>query len=142
MMKKKDGIFLFTPWFMGVLFFVFAMAMAFATFYENDFGATAAKAVVYNTKWFELLMLLMIVNLIGQIVQFKLYKKNKLTILLFHSAFILMILGAGITRYIGFEGIMHIREGATQNIFTSQDSYLNFDIKNTNGTNLFSDTKK
>ena len=79
---KKKSVFLLTPWFMGVLFIVFAMSMAFATFYENDFGALAAQTVVYNTKWFELLMLLMVVNLIGQIFQFKLYKKTKLTILL------------------------------------------------------------
>ncbi|NOQ25103.1 MAG: c-type cytochrome biogenesis protein CcsB [Bacteroidales bacterium] len=142
MMKKKNGIFLFTPWFMGVLFFVFAMSMAFATFYENDFGAIAAKIMVYNTKWFELLMLLMIVNLIGQIVQFKLYKRKKLTILLFHSAFVLMIIGAGITRYFGFEGVIQIREGATQNEYASRDNYLKFDIKNTDGSILFSNAKK
>lgn len=142
MMKKKNGIFLFTPWFMGVLFFVFAMSMAFATFYENDFGAVAAKSMVYNTKWFELLMFLMIVNLIGQIVQFKLYKRAKLTILLFHSAFVLMIIGAGITRYFGFEGVIQIREGETQNKYASRDNYLNLDIKNTDGTILYSKAKK
>lgn len=141
-MKKKNGIFLFTPWFMGVLFFVFAMSMAFATFYENDFGAIAAKIMVYNTKWFELLMLLMIVNLIGQIVQFKLYKRAKLTILLFHLAFVLMILGAGITRYFGFEGVIQIREGATQNVYNSHDNYLKFDISNADGSILFSNAKK
>ncbi|MCK5170491.1 MAG: cytochrome c biogenesis protein ResB, partial [Bacteroidales bacterium] len=126
-MKKKD-IFLFTPWFMGVLFIVFAMSMAFATFYENDFGAAAAKSLVYDTRWFELIMLLMIVNLIGQIFQFKLYKRKKLTILLFHAAFVFIIIGAGITRYFGFEGIVHIREGKAKNICTSVDNYLNLNI--------------
>lgn len=139
---KKQNIFLFTPWFMGVLFVVFAMAMAFATFYENDFGAEAAKAMVYDTRWFELIMLLMIVNLIGQIFSYKLYKKSKLTILIFHLAFVLIIIGAGITRYFGFEGIVHIREGETQNICTSVDRYLKFDIKNKKGQELFSDKKK
>ena len=46
---------------MGVLFIVFAMSMAFATFYENDFGAIAAKLLVYDTWWFELIFVLMIV---------------------------------------------------------------------------------
>ncbi len=140
-MKKKSN-FLFTPWFMGVLFVVFAMSMAFATFYENDFGAIAAKSLVYNTKWFELIMLLMVVNLIGQIFIFKLYKRKKITILLFHTAFILMIVGAGITRYFGFEGIVHIRKNNTQNICTSIDKYLNFKINDLNGNVLFTDSKK
>lgn len=84
---KNKNIFLFTPWFMGVLFVIFAVSMAFATFYENDFGAQAARTLVYDTKWFELIMLLMVVNLIGQIFSYKLYKKQKLTILFFHLAF-------------------------------------------------------
>ncbi len=116
--------------------------MAFATFYENDFGATAAITMVYNTIWFELLMFLMVVNLIGQIFKFKLYKKTKLTILIFHLAFVLILLGAGITRYIGYEGIIHIREGQTQNIQKSRDQFLKFDVKDGNGSILFSDAKK
>jgi cytochrome c-type biogenesis protein CcsB len=139
---NKRKIFLLTPWFMGVLFIVFAMSMAFATFYENDFGAVAAKLLVYDTWWFELIFLLMIVNLIGQIFQYKLYKRSKLTILLFHVAFILMIIGAGVTRYFGFEGIVHIREGEVQNKCTSLDKYLIINIKDVNGEKLFTDSKK
>lgn len=131
MNKKK--LFLFTPWFMGVLFIVFAMAMAFATFYENDFGAIAARTIVYNTKWFELIMLLMIINLIGQTFIYKLYKIKKLSILLFHLAFVLIIVGAGITRYTGFEGVINIREGETQDICTSTDKYIDVKLLNQNG---------
>jgi len=127
---------------MGVLFVVFAMAMAFATFYENDFGATAARSMVYNTWWFEWIMILMVINLIGQIFNYKLYKRKKLTILLFHLAFVLIIIGAGITRYFGFEGVVHIREGAVQNLCTTYDKYINFDIKDKDGNILFSDSKK
>jgi len=141
-MKLPKRLFLFTPWFMGVLFIVFAMAMAFATFYENDFGADAARLLVYNAKWFEILMLLMIVNLAGQILLFKLYKRKKLTVMLFHLAFVLIIVGAGITRYFGFEGVVHIRENATQNICTSVNKYINLEIKNNNGELLYSDSKK
>ena len=139
---KKKSIFLFTPWFMGVLFVVLAMSMAFATFYENDFGAKAARTLVYNTKWFEALMLLMVINLVGQIFKFRLYKKKKLTILLFHLAFILIIIGAGVTRYFGFEGIVHIREGKMQNICTSLDKYISLNIKDSNNKLLFTDSKK
>jgi cytochrome c-type biogenesis protein CcsB len=139
---NKRKIFLLTPWFMGVLFVVFAMSMMFAAIYENDFGAVAAKALVYDAWWFELIFLLMIVNLVGQVFQFKLYKRSKLTIMLFHLAFVLIILGAGITRYFGFEGVVRIREGQSQNICSTVDNYIKFDIKNLKGENLFSDSKK
>lgn len=139
---KKRKLFLFAPWFMGVLFIVFAISMAFATFIENDFGAKTSRALIYEAKWFELILILLVVNLIGQIFNFKLYKRNKLSILLFHLAFVLIIIGAGITRYFGFEGTMHIREGKTQNICTSIDKYINFDIKDNKGEILYSDSKK
>ena len=37
-----------------------------------------------------------------------------------HFSWILIILGAGVTRYIGFEGVMPIREDASSNTFLSE----------------------
>jgi len=141
-MKHKKSFFLFSPWLMGVLFIVFAMAMAFATFFENDFGAQAARKLVYDTKWFELIFLLMIVNFIGQIFHYKLYHKKKLTILLLHLSFVMIITGAAITRYFGFEGTMHIREGESQNKCLTTDHYLHFSITDQNEKIVDSDLQK
>ncbi|MEA2105340.1 MAG: c-type cytochrome biogenesis protein CcsB [Bacteroidota bacterium] len=141
-MNTKKSFFLFSPWFMGVLFIVFAMAMAFATFFENDFGAQAARELVYNTWWFELIFILMIINLVGQIFSYKLYRKKKLTTLIFHLSFVLIIIGAGITRYIGMEGTMHIREGEKQSECLSRDRFLHFIIKDIEGNILDSDLQK
>jgi cytochrome c-type biogenesis protein CcsB len=104
---------LFSPAFMGFFFVVFTISMAAATFIENDFGSAASYGMVYNTRWFELIMLLLSVNLIGQVVIHKLFRKGKLPIAVFHLSFVLMIAGAGITRYSGWEGSIHIREGET-----------------------------
>jgi hypothetical protein len=71
--------FLFSPLLMGVLFVLFAVAMAVATFLENDFGSAAAYSMVYNTRWFEFILLLLAVNLVGQVIIFKLLKREKLT---------------------------------------------------------------
>ena len=87
----KNLRFIFTPAFMAVIFIVLAVAMAAATFIENDFGADAARSMVYGTHWFELLFLLLAVNLTGQIVIFRLYRKEKLSVMLFHAAFIIMV---------------------------------------------------
>ncbi len=107
---------------MAVLFILFAISMAVATFIEKDFGHEAAKNIVYNAKWFEVLLFLGIINLVSIIFRYSLYKKK--SIFLFHFSFILIIIGAGITRYFGFEGTMHIREDNSSNIFVTEKSYL------------------
>ncbi len=134
--------FLFSPLMMGVLFVIFAIAMASATFIENDLGSASAYNMVYNTKWFELILLLLVVNLIGQVVTQKLLRKEKLTIALFHLAFILMIIGAGITRYFGWEGSIHIRNGEVQQQCYSTEKYISYSVKGNNGTVLASYSRK
>jgi cytochrome c-type biogenesis protein CcsB len=128
--------FLVSPIFMGILFIVFAVAMAVATFIENDFGSQVAYSSVYNTKWFELLLLLLAVNLAGQMIAFRLYRKEKLPGFLFHFSFLLMICGAAITRYTGWEGSMHIREGESQDKCYSSEKYLSYKLKDNSGTTL------
>lgn len=131
---KLNLKFLFSPIFTGVLFIIFALAMAVATFIENDFGAAAAKQAVYQARWFELIFLLMIVNMTGQIFTFKLYQKKKLTVLLFHAAFIVMIIGASVTRYTGYEGYMHIREGEASSTVTGDIKYMGVTVYNNDGS--------
>lgn len=102
-----------------ILLLIFGVSIGYATFAENTSGTEHAKNVVYNAKWFELLFLLLIVNLIGSIFRYNLINRRKWSVLLFHLAFICMIIGAAVTRYIGYEGIMHIRQGETSNEISS-----------------------
>ena len=121
--------YLFSGTLMGILLVVFAISMGYATFIENDFDATTAKMLIYNAKWFEALMLLMVINFSGMIFTKQLYRKSKLNILVIHVSLIIIIVGAGITRYIGFEGQMHIREGQTTDKYLSMDSYFNLQLE-------------
>lgn len=98
-----------------ILLSIFAISIAYATFAENNISTEYAKEIVYNARWFEVLFVLLIVNLIGSVIQYNIVNKKKLSVLLFHLSFIFMLLGAGITRYIGSEGILHLREGETSN---------------------------
>jgi cytochrome c-type biogenesis protein CcsB len=134
--------FLISPVFMGVLFVVFALSMAVATFLENDFGSPAAFSLVYNSVWFELILALLAINLVGQLIVFNLFKKSRITGALFHLAFIVMIIGAGITRYFGWEGSIHIREGEEQNICYSTEKYIGYVIKTSDGKITDSNSKK
>lgn len=126
---KKLLNFLFSMQMMGTLIAIFAISIGAATFIENDFGTQAAKAVVYNATWFEVLLFLITANLVANINRYKLYKKEKWSMGLFHVAFIVILLGSGITRYVGYEGSMHIREGKASNQITSTDSYVNIVIE-------------
>ncbi len=127
---------------MGILFVVFAASMAAATFIENDYGSSAAYNFVYDTRWFELILFLLSVNLIGQMIIFKLYRKSKLTIFLFHLSFVMMITGAAITRYTGWEGTIHIREGEEQNKCFSGEKFLGYLLKDKSGKILDQNSQK
>lgn len=127
---------------MGILFVLFALSMAVATFVENDFGSAAAYSYVYDTRWFELILLLLVVNLIGQVIAYKLYKKAKLTVFIFHVAFIVMIAGAAITRYFGYEGSIHIRQGEEENKCFSTAKYIGYSIKDEKGALLAENSTK
>jgi cytochrome c-type biogenesis protein CcsB len=107
-----------------VLMLIFAFAIGAATFIENDYGTQTAKALVYNAKWFEFLLLLLALNLLANIVRFRMWRPGKRLVFIFHAAFIIILIGAAITRYIGYEGIMHIREGQTSDSIVSDRTYL------------------
>jgi len=112
-----------------VLLSIFAISIGYATFLENDKGTEIAKNFIYNAIWFEILLAILVVNLIGSVFRYKLVNKRKWSILLFHIAFICMIIGAAVTRYTGFEGVMHIREGASSNEITSDKTSVTIEAE-------------
>ena len=122
-MKKLSNIF-FSMQSMGVLILIFAFSIGAATFIENDFGSTAAKAVVYNATWFDILLGLLAANLIANIIRYRMYRKGKFTMFLFHFAFLIILLGAAITRFVSFEGMLHLREGETSDTILSDRTYV------------------
>ncbi len=124
-MKNKNIFsFLYSTRLMSIAILAYAFAMAAATFIENDYGTPTAKAVIYNTKWFEFLMLLLVVNFIGNIFKYRLYRREKWPVFLFHIAFVITLVGAFISRYYSYEGIMPIREGKVSLTIYSDRTYI------------------
>ncbi|PHS67878.1 MAG: cytochrome C biogenesis protein [Flavobacterium sp.] len=126
MLKKLFSI-LFSTRLTSILFIVFAVAMATGTFMDASADTSPtpySRELIYNTKWFEAIMGLFMINFIGNISKYRLFRKEKWATLTIHLSFILIILGAFVTRYISFEGMMHIREGATENTILSSETYL------------------
>jgi cytochrome c-type biogenesis protein CcsB len=138
----KYSKFLFSPVFMGILFVLFAIAMAIATFIENDFGSSASYSIVYGSKWFELILLLLAINMTGRMIILKLYRKDKFPVFVFHLSFVLMIAGAAITRYSGWEGSIHIREGEEQNKVFSTERYIDYSVFNKDGKLIAGNSEK
>ncbi|MCU4156503.1 cytochrome c biogenesis protein CcsA [Carboxylicivirga sp. A043] len=126
---KKLFEFLTAYWLMGSLLLFLAAVLGVATFIENDFGTNASKALVYNAWWFELVFVLLTINMVGNLLKFKSFSTKKLPGLVFHLAFLIIIIGAAVTRYVGYEGMMHIREGATSNEILSSEQFVNASIK-------------
>ena len=109
---------------MAILFIGFAGAMAAGTFIEDAYNTETARILIYNTWWFEAIMFLFVINFFGNIKRYQLYKKEKWATLLLHLSFIFIIIGAFVTRYISYEGLMPIREGESSNIFYSDMPHL------------------
>ncbi len=126
-MLDKLAKILFSTRLTAILFIAFAAAMAAGTFMDagQDTSPTPyTRNLIYNAWWFEAIMGMFIVNFVGNIFRFRLYKKEKWATFILHISFIFILLGAFITRYVGFEGMMAIREGATENQFLSQKTYI------------------
>ena len=83
-MLDKFIAFLFSMRLMAILILLFFVAIGYATFIENDFGTQTAKALIYNTTWFEVIIVLLSVNMIANINRYKLWRKEKWPVLLFH----------------------------------------------------------
>ena len=109
---------------MTVGLIIFAFVIGWATFVESDHGTQASKAIVYNTWWFESLLVYMCLALIVNVFRYKMFAREKISILMFHLSFIIIIIGAAVTRYAGFEGLMLIRENSQSNIIHSADAYV------------------
>ena len=126
-MKSKLAQFLFSTRLMAVLFIAFAAAMATGTFLDTDAETSPtaySKTLVYNAWWFELIMILFVINFSGNIFRYRLIQQKKWSTLLLHLSFVLLIIGAGITRYNSFEGMLPINEGESNNKILSEKTYL------------------
>jgi cytochrome c-type biogenesis protein CcsB len=109
---------------MVVALFIFLASIGLATFVETVYDTQTAKLIIYNAGWFSILLLYLCAGMIANIFRYRMFRAEKISALTFHLAFIVMIIGAAITRYVGFEGIMLIREGESVNYMFSSEPYL------------------
>jgi hypothetical protein len=110
-----------------LLFFI-ALASAIATFIESRHGALGAQAMVYNTRWFELALALLGLNLLLILIKRYPYNRRHTGFLCVHVAIIVILLGAAMTRFLGYEGTMPIREGDSTNFIYSNLDHVRISV--------------
>ncbi len=108
---------------MAAFLAILAFGAAGATFIENDFGSATARAIVYDHLWYEAILALTALNLAFVLHRTRLFYRCKASFL-FHIAFVVILLGAALTRYLGIEGTLHLREGESSAHFLTQKLYL------------------
>lgn len=102
--------FLFSMKMMALGLILFLLAIGAATILESKYNIQAAKIIIYNAVWFEILLVFLGLNLIANIFRYKMFQRHKIAMLMFHLSFLVILIGAGITRYISFEGQMRLPE--------------------------------
>lgn len=123
---------IFSYWFTIVSLLLLGAGAGVATFIENDYGTQTARVVVYNHFWYEAVLALVCLNIMGIVYMRKMWNKPSKFIL--HMSFVVILIGAAMTRYFGFEGVISIREGQSTNQMLSLESYFLVDA-NVNGKN-------
>jgi len=127
-MYKKTIQNLFSMRMMALGMLIFLVAIALATILESKHDIQTAKLFIYNAKWFEILLVYLLINLIVNIFRYRMFSREKVAMLSFHLSFIVIIIGAAVTRYFSFEGLMLIREGSSSNFIYLSDPHLWFKI--------------
>ena len=105
-----------------ILLLLFACLSGLATFIESKFSTPSAWALIYANPIFALIQLLLGLNLFLAIFRYKM--ATKLPTFIFHVSFLFILFGSVMTRYFGFEGLLHLREGEESSRISSSMSYV------------------
>ena len=119
---------------------IFLIAIGAATFYESAYDIQTARLLIYNALWFEVLLGYLCICLVANIIEHRMFRREKISVLAFHLSFIIILLGSWVTRYVSFDGLMMIREGEKSNFIYSSDPYLWFKVND--GKMQYMDSRK
>lgn len=113
-----------------ILLFIYVVSIGSATFVENIYGTVVANDVIYHSCWFYALNIWVLLNILGSMFISIKHSGFKIPFQILHIAFVITIIGAGITRYYGFEGVIQLKNGDTGSFITSSDKFLNVFVSN------------
>ena len=94
------------------------VSMGLATVLEKLHGREYAYQAIYGTWWFTALWAVAVLLSVGYLLQRKALRR--FSVLLLHLSFVVILLGALLTRLTSEEGTLHLREGETASAFTDK----------------------
>lgn len=101
-----------------------AAVLASATFYEANKSTEAVQATFYRSWWFEALLLLFGFNLTCATLTRWPFRPRHLGFITIHVGILTILAGSVITRRLGLDGELVLREGETRSFFSTQDFCL------------------
>jgi len=104
-------------WFAAVLLSLLLVGMACATVYESMHGSQRALADFYLSRWFEVLLALVAVNLSAAVIFRYPFSKWHTGFVITHAGIIITFGGALVTKHFGVNGQIGFFEGETVNEF-------------------------
>jgi ABC-type transport system involved in cytochrome c biogenesis permease subunit len=120
MNTKKSGLWAF------VLMAVIIALMAVATWVEHLHGSEYAYTTFYNSTWFTLLWILLASTACYFALTVELYRR--IAVFALHTAFLLILLGALITKLTGQNGQVHLRENSELSFFIDDNTRQKVDL--------------
>ncbi len=100
-----------------VLLLLLAAAMAYGTWVETAHSNGAARILIYRTWWFDGLIGLLALNLIGCTLRRAPYKPHQAGWITTHIALLIIMAGSVITHRFGIQGSLYIPEGESENVY-------------------------
>ncbi|HEY3296956.1 MAG TPA: cytochrome c biogenesis protein ResB [bacterium] len=100
-----------------VLLVLLAIVMSVGTYVETAYSNGAARVLVYRTWWFDGLVALLALNLIGCTLRRAPYKPHQAGWITTHIALLLIMAASVITHRFGLHGQMMIPEGDAANVY-------------------------
>lgn len=100
-----------------VLLAAMAAAMAYGTYVETTLSNGAARILVYRAWWFDTLIALLALNLIGCTLRRAPYRPHQAGWITTHIALLILMVGAVITHRFGMQGQMIVAEGESETVF-------------------------
>ena len=100
-----------------VLLILLVGAMSYGAYVETMLSNGAARILIYRTWWFDALIGLLAMNLIGCTLRRAPYKAHQAGWITTHIALLILMAGSVVTHRFGFHGQMIVREGEANNVF-------------------------
>lgn len=111
------------------LYTLLVVCMGFSTIVEKFFGKDYVSEVIYGSWWFAALWALTAIVSMLYLIRKKVYRR--LAVMMLHTSFIVILIGAMTTHITSREGTLHLRKGEAVAAFTDNEGVacaLPFDI--------------